>query len=171
MGNNLPDEKEAVDQIKLPPKWSLLLQDLEDISHQINITSETDRNAMAGSPTQTECKIDTHAILEGFITHAYQTRNHLTLRKFTLVRIISLPVLRNRFAAPHVHRCCWRRYAFRLLGSSLLTYDCNSKFLASHVTCKNIIADPAFLKYTALITFSILSCCLLTVISFSYCIF
>jgi hypothetical protein len=31
MGNNLPDEKEAVDQIKLPPKRHLLLQDLDGI--------------------------------------------------------------------------------------------------------------------------------------------
>jgi hypothetical protein len=31
MGNNLPNEKEAVDQIELPPKRHLLLQDLEDI--------------------------------------------------------------------------------------------------------------------------------------------
>jgi hypothetical protein len=31
MGDNLPNEKEAVDQIQLPPQRHLLLKDLEDI--------------------------------------------------------------------------------------------------------------------------------------------
>jgi hypothetical protein len=62
--------------------------------------------------------------------------NWIVISRVTLVNNISVPVLRNKFAAPHVQRCCWRRYASRLLGSSLFTCSSSSNSLVSYNTCK-----------------------------------
>ena len=46
----------------------------------------------------------------------------IVLKMLTLFLTISITILRNRLAGPQDHRCCWKRKALRVLGSSLFAY-------------------------------------------------
>lgn len=52
--------------------------------------------------------------------------------KQTLLLTISITTFLNKFVGPQNQRCCWQRYAFNELGSSLFTYRKHNQIF-SHV--------------------------------------